>query len=111
MDMAAIPSNVLNPIDLEKMINVIDESGKESSFHLANDKEYQEELIKKVMEELEEFKENPCEEEMADIFEVLEALMKFHNLDEDRLLEIKAEKVKKKGAFEKRIVLERVWEE
>lgn len=27
MDMAAIPSNVLNPIDLEKMINVIDESG------------------------------------------------------------------------------------
>jgi len=48
---------------------------------------------------------------MADIFEVLEALMKFHNLDEDKLLEIKAEKVKKRGAFEKRIILEKVWEE
>lgn len=102
---------IYNKLVRDKILDVIDESGKESSFHLANDKEYQEELIKKVNEELEEFKENPCEEEMADIFEVLEALMKFHNLDEDRLLEIKAEKVKKKGAFEKRIVLERVWEE
>ena len=101
---------IYNKLVRDKILDVIDESGKESSFHLANDKEYQEELIKKVNEELEEFKENPCEEEMADIFEVLEALMKFHNLDEDRLLEIKAEKVKKRGAVEKRIILEKVWE-
>lgn len=39
------------------------------------------------------------------------ARMKFHNLNEDKLLEIKAEKVKKRGAFKKRIILEKVWEE
>lgn len=34
----------------DRILEVIDESGKESSLHLANDKEYQEELLKKVME-------------------------------------------------------------
>lgn len=59
---------IYNKLVRDKILEVIDESGKESSFHLANDKEYHEELLKKVIEELEEFKENPCEEEMADIF-------------------------------------------
>lgn len=72
-------------------------AGRKVPYYFENDKEYQEKLIKKVNEELEE---NPCEEEIADIFEVLEALMKFHNLDEDKLLKIKADK---------RIILEKVW--
>ena len=41
---------IYNKLVRDKILDVIDESGKESSFHLANDKEYQEELIKKVME-------------------------------------------------------------
>ena len=40
--------NIYNKLVRDKILDVIDESRKESSFHLANDKEYQEELIKKV---------------------------------------------------------------
>lgn len=56
---------IYNKLVRDRILEVIDESGKESSFHLANDEEYQEELIKKVNEELEEFKENPCENEVS----------------------------------------------
>lgn len=40
-------------------------AGRKVPYYFENDKEYQEKLIKKVNEELEE---NPCEEEIADIF-------------------------------------------
>lgn len=62
-------------------------------------------LTKKLNEEVKEFIENPCAEEIADILEVLSALGKAHKIT---LAEIKNKKLMKnvnRGAFKKKIFL------
>jgi len=102
---------IYNKLVRDRIPEVIESTGKKYISHIASEVEYKEELLKKVYEELEEFKENPCVEEMADIFEVLERLMAVYDIDVDKMLDIKEQKAKDRGAFEKRIILERVWEE
>ena len=48
---------------------------------------------------------------MADIFEVLEGLIKAYNIEMHEVFDIKEEKARERGAFNERIILERVWEE
>lgn len=100
-----------NKLVRDKIPEVIEKTGKKFTTHIAGELEYREELFKKVYEELEEFKENPCAEEIADIFEVLEGLIKAYNIEMNDVFDIKEEKARDRGAFEKRIVLEKVWEE
>ena len=57
---------IYNKLVRDKIPEVIEGTGKKYSSHIADENEYKEELLKKVYEELEEFKENPCAEEMAD---------------------------------------------
>ncbi len=101
---------IYNKLVRDKIPEVIESSGKKFSSHIAGELEYKEELFKKVYEELEEFKENPSAEEIADIFEVLGGLIKAYNIEMNDVFDIKEEKARERGAFEKRIVLERVWE-
>ncbi len=60
--------------------SIIAKAGKGSSHHIADDKEYEQKLWEKLKEEVEEFKFVPCEEEMADILEVMEAIAVFYGL-------------------------------
>lgn len=97
---------IYNKLVRDKIPEVIESSGKFFSSHIAEELEYKEELFKKAYEELEEFRETPCAEEMADIFEVLEGLMAVYDIDVDKMLDIKEKKAKDRGAFEKKIILE-----
>ena len=63
-------------------------------------------LFEKLIEELEEFKENPCEEEMADMLEVIYALRDIYNFNEDEIEKVRFEKNKSRGGFRKGIVLD-----
>ena len=102
---------IYNKLVRDKIPEVIESSGKFFSSHIAEELEYKEELFKKAYEELEEFRETPCAEEMADIFEVLEGLIKAYNIEMYEVFDIKEEKAREKGAFDEKIILERVWEE
>jgi len=92
----------------DKIPQIIEDAGKVYTTHTADDKEYVCKLYAKVLEELDEFKENPSAEEMADIFEVLEGLISFYGLDREEIESIKKAKREKRGAFEDRIILESV---
>ena len=72
---------IYNKLVRDRIPEVIEKTGKKYRTHIARELEYKEELFKKVYEELEEFKENPCAEEMADIFEVLEGLINAYNIE------------------------------
>ena len=100
-----------NKLVRDRIPKVIEKTGKKFSTHIAGELEYKEELFKKVYEELEEFKETPCAEEMADIFEVLEGLIKAYNIEMNEVFDIKEEKARDRRAFEDKIILEKVWEE
>ena len=87
---------------------IIEKSGNKYKIHIAEKKEYIEKLIEKVSEELEEFKKEPCEEEMADILEVLESLSEIYELNRQKIIKIKEKKKDERGGFTKKIILEKV---
>jgi len=87
---------------------IIEEDGKSCVYHIAVSSEYKARLYKKMDEELNEFVEDPCCEEAADIYEVLSALCCFHKIDMELVKTTAANKRKERGGFEGRIILEKV---
>lgn len=65
-------------------------------------------LKEKLVEEVHEFLEAENMEELADIFEVLDAIMRLKNFNEEEVLEIQKKKRELRGGFEKRLLMETV---
>ena len=61
-----------------------------------------------MQEEVLEFKESPCLEEAADIYEVFLAVLKNWKLDLDHVKNVASSKKHLNGAFEKKLVLEKI---
>ena len=99
---------IYNKLVRDRILEVIEKTGKKSEFHIANEKEYKDLLIKKLSEEVEEFIENPCAEEIADILEVVDSLINILGYSKEEVLKIKEEKKDSRGGFEKAIILEKV---
>lgn len=91
--------------------NINSEPGRKSKYRILNDKEYLNELNKKVIEEANEFIEEISIEELGDLMEVINAIMQFKNYKTEELYKVMKEKADKKGAFNNRIYLEYVDEE
>ena len=83
--------------------------GRNATFRIMEDEEYSKELNRKLLEECHEFIEENNPEELADVMEVIEAIMQFKNMEWNKVRKIQEEK-NKKGAFEKKIYLEYVEE-
>lgn len=91
--------------------NIASNPGRQAKYRILNDDEYLIELNKKVLEEANEFIENNSIEELGDLMEVLEAIMKIKKIKMVDVRKKMKDKVAQKGAFEKRIFLEYVDEE
>lgn len=72
----------------------------------AGSEEFLTKLKEKLREEVEEFIASESQEEMADIYEVIDALMVEKNMDEAAVIAAQKRKREEKGGFEKRIILE-----
>ncbi len=94
-----------NKLIRDKIPEIIEGSGKSFTSHVAGDREYLKALKDKIFEEVEEFYENPCNEEMGDILEVLHAIMDHHKLDKSEVEEVRRRKKEQRGGFQKRIIL------
>ncbi|MDD3102440.1 MAG: nucleoside triphosphate pyrophosphohydrolase [Patescibacteria group bacterium] len=73
---------------------------------IAGNKEYWQKLKEKLQEEIKEFSESETIEEMADILEVINAICDFKKFDKKKLEAVRKKKVKERGAFKKKIILE-----
>ena len=93
------------PENIEKNI------GKTCKYRVLNDEEYLSELNKKVIEEANEFIENNSIEELGDLLEVLNAIMKVKGYKMDEVKTIMKGKEEKRGAFNNKIYLEYVDEQ
>lgn len=62
-------------------------------------------LLDKLQEETNEFFEDPCVEELADVFEVLGALMREFGISEEELHQARRIKFAERGGFEIGIML------
>jgi len=92
----------------DKIPVIIKEDGKECKYHIANYDEYKTRLYEKMREELDEFIDTPCEEEAADMYEVLRAICLLHTFPMEVVENVAAKKRVQRGAFNDWIILEEV---
>ncbi len=95
-----------NKLVRDKIPEIIRQNGDEPVTHIANDDEYREKLFEKLQEEISEFIENTTPEELADILEVIDAIIDEQEYDRRELAELKEKKAKERGGFSERIVLD-----
>ena len=89
---------------------IIKKQGKNPITHIADNEEYWQKLKQKLREEVDEFIEDSNKEEIADILEVISAIIDFKKIDKQELEIIKQKKAKQRGCFKKKIILEKVKE-
>jgi len=85
---------------------IIRAKGVEPKLHIADDAEYWTKLKAKLAEEVAEFAESESAEELADIWEVIEAIMEYKGYTPAGVGAAKVKKAAERGGFKKRIILE-----
>lgn len=84
---------------------LIEESGKQVEIERVNDEKAWDYLVKKLDEEVLEFKQDQNLEELADVMEVLFGLAHKLGYSENDLLQKRQEKKLSRGGFEMNIIL------
>ena len=91
--------------------NIDSEPGRKSQYRILDDTEYLKELNRKILEEANEFIEENSIEELGDLMEVINAVMKLKGYSMEEVNKVMKSKAEKKGAFDNKIFLEYVDEE
>lgn len=94
-----------NKLVRDRIPQIIHENEKTCGTILALDSEYDELLKNKLTEETMEYTSSGDIEEIADILEVIHEILRFKGISSDEIDFIRQNKAKKRGKFEKRIVL------
>ena len=98
-----------NKLVRDKIPEIIKSNNEIPTTRVLDDKEYKEELLRKLLEECNEVinastKEETLEE-IADTLEVLDSLIKLNNSNIEEVRKIQDTKRTKRGGFEKRLYL------
>lgn len=95
-----------NKLVRDKIPEVIRAKGETPIFHVADEAEYWAKLKAKLAEETGEF---VCDEninEIADVLEVLDAIIAYKKFDRAEIEEVKRKKFEERGGFTERIILD-----
>ena len=94
----------------DRIPKIIENSGRACRYRIVYGNERLSYLHKKMQEELDEFAEEPCAEEAADMYEVLRSLCLEHAISMEVVENIAMKKRVNRGGFLNGYVLERVEE-
>ena len=97
-----------NKLVRDKILEIIEANGQQSTHKILEDDEFAEVLTKKLFVEDQEYKKDRNTDELADIIEVVYALAKLHGCTPEQLEQIRLDKAQKRGGFDKKIFLEEV---
>ncbi len=91
-------------------MEIIERDGVKYSSRILNDEEYRHQLVAKLVEEAKEVQEATGPEEIikeiADVWEVIEAIIVEFGLDHSEIQRVKQERRDSRGGFDKKIYLE-----
>lgn len=89
----------------DKIPEIIARTGKTCKTEILSDDNYLALLDEKLGEELAEYQESKSLEELADLLEVMEAVVVARGCSWEQLLSIKTEKKAARGGFEEKLLL------
>ncbi len=87
------------------MPQLIKESGRDCSYRIMNDREYFDALLDKVVEEIEEYRISGNEEEIADVYEVLDCLVQFKEYEPMHIDYLRLIRKEARGSYLDRVLL------
>lgn len=96
-----------NKLVRDKIVDIIEADGRKAEFRILDNVEFRNELNKKLQEEVYEYLEDNNVEELADIVEVIYGILNSMDVSIDDFEKIRLAKKEKRGAFDKKIFLEK----
>ena len=94
----------------DRIPEIIENDGKKCVCETLSDEDYISLLDQKLNEELAEYQESKSLEELADLLEVMQAVVKARGWTLKELEQVRADKAVKRGGFERKILLKEVRE-
>jgi predicted house-cleaning noncanonical NTP pyrophosphatase (MazG superfamily) len=106
---ASLKKTEYNKLIRDAVPEIMSAKGMQYEVDVMADEEYQQALRQKVLEEAKEVLDASSERnlitEMADLYEVMEALASFHNISEEDIRAEQQYRHAKRGGFERRLRL------
>ena len=97
-----------NKLVRDRIPEIIEADGKICVYEILSDEDYIALLDQKLNEELGEYQESKSLEELADLLEVMQAVVKARGWTLEELEQVRSDKASKRGGFEKKILLKEV---
>lgn len=97
-----------NKLVRDRIPEIIEASGNQCTVEILDDENYIKMLDIKLQEELTEYQQSKSLEELADLLEVMQAIVKARGYTWNELEEVQKEKRGKRGAFESKLLLKAV---
>jgi len=97
-----------NKLIRDKIPEIIERSGRRPIIEVLDDEAYKKHLDIKLSEELQEYLNDGNINELADLVEVVYAILKYKGIEPDVFEQIRRKKAEERGSFDKRLLLKEV---
>lgn len=105
-----MPTKTYHKLVRDRIPEIIEADGKLCVCETLSDEDYLCLLDQKLNEELSEYQESKSLEELADLLEIMQAVVKARGWTPEDLEQVRADKAAKRGGFEMKILLKEVRE-
>lgn len=103
-------AKIYNKLVRDHIPEIIEPGGRKCTTEILSDDRWLQMLDAKLNEELAEYQESKSLEELADLLEVMRAIVKARGWNWEQLEQVRQEKAARRGGFEKKILLKEVRE-
>lgn len=94
-----------NKLVRDNIPQLIKESGRDCTSRILNEKEYYDALLDKIVEEVEEYRISGNEEELADVYEVLDCLVQLKEYEPMHIDYLQLIRREARGSFKDKVLL------
>lgn len=99
-----------NKLIRDKNVEIMENLGHKVEYEILDDERYNVELDEKLKEEVNEYLADYSVEEMADVMEVIYAMLDYRGITMEEVEKARIEKRNRKGAFKNKVFLKTVEE-